>query len=91
MFEPHITSYSTNNNFSNILTKLFKLGYFTNLLSSNAQSGTNRIFNLTKISPVKILNSDGEKRAIFENNEKDTIHILTKLGGARTVLLSPIK
>ena len=91
-FEPHITSYSTNNNFSNILTKLFKLGYFTNLLSSNAQSGTNRIFNLTKISPVKILNSDGEKRAIFKNiNEKDTIHILTKLGGARTVLLSPIK
>ena len=89
-FEPHITSYSKNNNFSEILTNLFKLGYYTNLLSSNANSGTEKIINLTKIKPFKVLKSDGEHRAIFENiKSKDTIKILTKLGGARTVLLSP--
>lgn len=89
-FEPHITSYSKDNNFSVTLTNLFKLGYYTNLLSSNASSGTKKIINLTKIKPLKILKSDGEKRAIFENiKPEDTINILTKLGGARTVLLSP--
>ena len=77
-------------NFSVTLTNLFKLGYYTNLLSSNASSGTKKIINLTKIKPLKILKSDGEKRAIFENiKPEDTINILTKLGGARTVLLSP--
>ena len=30
-FEPHITSYSKNNKFSNTLRKLFNLGYYTNL------------------------------------------------------------
>ena len=89
-FEPHITSYSKNNNFSKILTQLFKLGYFTNLISSNAESGTQRIQKQTGKKPLKILKSDGEKRAIFSNiSSKDTIFILTKLGGARTVLLSP--
>ena len=89
-FEPHITSYSKNNNFSITLTELFKSGYYTNLLSSNAASGTERIINLTKIKPLKVLRSDGERRAIFENiKPRDTINILTKLGGARTVLLSP--
>jgi len=89
-FEPHISSYSKNNKFSIILTNLFKSGYYTNLLSSNASSGTDKIFNLTRIKPLKVLKSDGEHRAIFENIQpKDTINILTKLGGARTVLLSP--
>ncbi len=89
-FEPHITSYSKNNNFSITLTELFKSGYYTNLLSSNAASGTEKIINLTKIKPLKVLKSDGERRAIFENiKPRDTINILTKLGGARTVLLSP--
>ena len=89
-FEPHITSYSKNNNFSKILTQLFKLGYFTKLISSNAESGTQRIYIQTGRRPLKILNSDGEKRGIFSNiSNKDTILILTKLGGARTVLLSP--
>jgi FkbM family methyltransferase len=91
-FEPHITSYSRNNKFSITLKKLFNLGYYTNLLSSNAQSGTDRIYNLTKIEPFKTLKSDGVKRSIFKNvKNKETIKILTKLGGARTVLLSPKK
>ena len=91
-FEPHITSYSVNNKFSLTLRKLFNLGYYTNLLSSNAQSGTDRIFNLTQIKPHKILKSDGVKRAIFKNvKNTETIKILTKLGGARTVLLSPVE
>lgn len=91
-FEPHITSYSKNNNFSQVLIRLFKLGYYTNMISSNAKSGTIRISNLTQTNPTKILKSDGVKRAIFKNIEyKDTIKILTKLGGARTVLLSPKK
>lgn len=89
-FEPHITSYSKNNNFSLILKKLFNLGYYTKLISSNATSGTNRIYNLTQTNPIKILKSDGVERAVFDNiSSKDTISILTKLGGARTVLLSP--
>ena len=89
-FEPHITSYSKNNNFSQVLTKLFKQGYYTNLISSNAKSGTTKISNLTQKNPIKTLKSDGVIRAIFKDIEyKDTIKILTKLGGARTVLLSP--
>ena len=89
-FEPHITSYSKNNDFSRILTKLFKLGYYTNLISSNSESGTQRIKELTSRNLLINLNSDGEKRGVFEKiNEEDTIKILTKIGGARTVLLSP--
>ena len=37
------------------------------MLSSNAQNGTNKIFNLTKIVPLKVLKSDGVKRGIFKN------------------------
>ena len=89
-FEPHISSYSKNNNFPRILTKLFKLGYYTNLISSNSFSGTKRIKNLTSQNFSINLNSDGEKRGIFEKiNKDDTIKILTEVGGARTVLLSP--
>ena len=45
---------------------------------------------LSKINPIKIIRSDGVERAIFEKvSSRDTISILTKLGGARTVLLSP--
>lgn len=89
-FEPHITSYSKNNDFPRILTKLFKHGYYTNLISSNSESGTKRIKKLTSRDLLINLESDGEKRGIFEKiNEEDTIKILTKIGGARTVLLSP--
>ena len=90
-FEPHISSYSKNNDFPKILKKLFKLGYYTNLISSNSESGTKRIKKLTSRNLLISLDSDGEKRGIFEKiNEEDTIKILTEIGGARTVLLSPI-
>ena len=89
-FEPHITSYSKKNNFSLTLKKLFSLGYYTNLLSSNAKSGTIKISNITHKKCIKIIKSDGEQRGIFENlKNEDTVNILTKTGGARTVLLSP--
>ena len=89
-FEPHITSYSKKNNFSLTLKKLFSLGYYTNLLSSNAKSGTIKISNITHKKCIKIIKSDGEQRGIFENlRNEDTVNILTKTGGARTVLLSP--
>ena len=91
-FEPHISSYSKNNDFPKVLTKLFSLGYYTNLISSNSLSGTKRIRNLTSKDFSININSDGEKRGVFEKiNKDDTIKILTQIGGARTVLLSPIE
>ena len=89
-FEPHIDSYSKNNNFAQTLSEIFKLKYYTNMLSSNAEHGTTRIMSLIKKKPEIIIPSDGEKRGIFfDLNPEDTIKILTKIGGARTVLLSP--
>lgn len=89
-FEPHIDSYSENNNFANTLKKLSNIGYFTKLISSNAESGTKRIIKITNKEPELSLQSDGEIRSIFRNIKMDdTINILTKTGGARTVLLSP--
>ena len=89
-FEPHITSYSKNNNFSKTLRELFSNGYYTNLLSSNAESGTKKISLLTNKKYFTKITSDGEQRGIFKNvGSEETIKILTKTGGARTVLLSP--
>ncbi len=89
-FEPHITSYSKNNNFSKILRELFSNGYYTNLLSSNAEGGTKTISLVTNKECFIKISSDGEERGIFKNLEnEETIKILTKTGGARTVLLSP--
>ena len=90
-FEPHISSYNSKHDFKPILESLFKLGYITKYLSSNSISGTKRIMSLNKNYKSKItVKSDGEIRSIFENiNNKDTINILTRIGGARTVLLKP--
>ena len=90
-FEPHISSYNKNHNLKPVLESLFKLGYFTKYLSSNSIDGTNRIMSLNKNYKNKTkVKSDGEIRSIFENiNNKDTIKILTSIGGARTVLLKP--
>ena len=89
-FEPHTASYTDKHNFQPILKKLFKYGYKTMYLSSNAKSGTSKITKLTKQNPYLEIDSDGEIRGIFRNIEsKDTIDILTGIGGARTVLLSP--
>lgn len=88
-FEPHISSYNKNHNLEPILTNLFELGYKTRYLSSNSNSGTKRITAVTNKKPIKVLKSDGEIRSIFENiNSCNTIDILTKTGGARTVLIS---
>ena len=85
-----IDSYSKKNNFAQTLSEIFKLKYYTNMLSSNAEHGTTRIMSLIKKKPEIIIPSDGEKRGIFfDLNPEDTIKILTKIGGARTVLLSP--
>ena len=88
-FEPHIDSYSSSNKFADTLKKLSNIGYFTKLISSNAESGTKKIRKITKQEPEFSLQSDGEVRSIFKNIKMDdTINILTKSGGARTVLLS---
>ena len=67
-------------------------GYFDTRIIYVAEDGpkTKRIKKLTSRDLLINLESDGEKRGIFEKiNEEDTIKILTKIGGARTVLLSP--
>ncbi len=86
-FEPHISCYNEEHDFAPILERLFKAGYKTQYLSSNAQSGTDRIAAFG-YEPAWIVPSDGEARAIFEDvSPEDTIKILTETGGARTVLL----
>ena len=88
-FEPHISCYNKSHDITPVLSKLFGLGYKTKYISSNAESGTKRIEMVTDKNAIHILKSDGEKRSIFENiNAENTIKILTKVGGARTVLLS---
>lgn len=88
-FEPHLSCYTKEHNFAPILEKLFKLGYATRYLSSNAESGTKRI-RAYGYEPTQIIPSDGEQKALFEwINAEDTIKILTQSGGARTVLLAP--
>lgn len=87
-FEPHISCYTKSHNFAPVLQNLFKIGYKTKFLSSNAISGTNKIQKLTQKDPIKVIKSDGEIRSIFENiKPNDCIKILTETGGARTVLL----
>ena len=44
-FEPHIDSYSKKI-LSQTLSEIFKLKYYTNMLSSNAEHGTTRIMSL---------------------------------------------
>ena len=91
-FEPHISSYSGEHDFKPILKTLFSLGYKTKFLSSNAIQGTKKIIDYTSVYPKITLKSDGEERALFENlNTNQTIDILTNIGGARTVLLSPLQ
>ncbi len=88
-FEPHISCYNKDHDFAPVLERLFAAGYITKQLSSNAQSGTERIQSLG-YSPSTYVDSDGEKKAIFENiSAADTVKILTQTGGARTVLLTP--
>ena len=91
-FEPHISSYNKNHDLKPILKKLFQINYFTDYLSSNSADGTKRIKSLNKkYLEEKVVNSDGEVRSIFRDiKNEDTIKILTKIGGARTVLLRPI-
>ena len=88
-FEPHISCYNQNHDITPILLAFFNLGYKTQYLSSNAESGTKRIEKVTSQKAIEVVKSDGEKRSIFENiSAENTINILTKVGGARTVLLS---
>ena len=91
-FEPHTSCYNKKHDFKPILKQLFGLKYQTLYLSSNSESGTNKIIKYTKKKPELIIKSDGELRGIFKGiSPAMTIGILTKLGGARTVLLSPTK
>jgi len=88
-FEPHLSCYTKDHDFVPVLKELFKLGYETRYLSSNAQSGTKRITSLG-YQAERVVPSDGEFKSIFSNiSAEDTITILTQLGGARTVLLVP--
>ena len=87
-FEPHISCYNEEHDFAPVLERLFKVGYETRYISSNADSGTQRI-NAYGYEPAQLVSSDGETRAIYENvSGEDTIEILTQTGGARTVLLA---
>ena len=88
-FEPHLSCYTADHDFAPVLERLFKNGYKTPYLSSNAQSGTDRIKSYG-YQPSSLIKSDGETKAIFENiKPDDVIKILTETGGARTVLLAP--
>lgn len=90
IFETHLTRYDEDHDIKAILNTLYKAGYEAKMVSSSWQEGTVRIQKLgyKGSEPFK---TDGVERVLFENiNQQDLVDLVSKMGGIRTVLMSPI-
>lgn len=89
VFETHLSRYSEQHDMARVMTELFDCGYSTRYLASSYERGT-RLIEARGYSGSDPISTDGVKRVIFENiKSKDAIDFVCKVGGARTVLLSP--
>lgn len=89
IFETHITKYDTNHNFSDILKKMFELGYKIGYVGSSSSSGT-KIINSYGYKSIKQIKSDGLTRNVYNGiGDKDALEMICNRGGIRTVTLMP--
>jgi len=89
IFETHLTRYGAEHDMASTLTRLFDLGYYVPLLSSSTDVSA-RSLKDKGYSPGQRIATDGIHRTLFENvSNEDVVEIITKSGGARTVLLAP--
>ena len=89
IFEPHLTRYGPEHDMAASLRALFELGYHCPMISSSSERGT-RVLTGLGYEPGERIATDGLYRTLFHDiSDEDIIDILTRTGGARTVLLSP--
>lgn len=87
IFEIHISKYGEKHDMSQVLDKLFKLGYRTTMMGSSSDRGTALIEKLGYKGSKPIL-TDGMRRVIFDSIQNEHAKsIICKTGGARTVVL----
>ncbi len=89
IFETHLSRYTSDHDLEPVLRRLFAKGYQTAVAGSSSQRGTKIIEALgyTGLPPIK---TDDVERVIFEDlRNDDSIELICRTGGVRTVLLSP--
>lgn len=89
IFETHLSRYSLEHDMAQALTGLFDARYQTRYLASSYERGT-ALIEARGYKGGAPIPTDGVTRVIFEDVlPEDTIDIVCRTGGARTVLLVP--
>jgi len=88
IFETHNSQYTEQHDMYSPLKALFEAGYRAEIISSNAEKGTQKI-NALGYQPYKIVKTDFVTRALYRNIKPDDACDLICNSGARTVLLCP--
>jgi FkbM family methyltransferase len=87
LFETHLSRYTPDHDMEAPLRRLFKLGYRPRFLASSAQAGSTAL-KARGYKGGEPIHTDFVTRHIFENvSEDDTIDLICRTGGVRTVLL----
>lgn len=88
IFETHLKQYLKDNQFFDILGRLFEFGYKVPYVASSQKSGTDKIIKLG-YEPFRLIKTDGMQRGLFANlSNEHARNLITKEGGIRTVVLS---
>ena len=86
-FETHRTKYK---NMRTILNKLFSKGYFVKYASSSYEEGSLKVERLGYKPIIQNISTDDVYRNIYINLKKeDALELICKIGGLRTIVLSP--
>lgn len=86
IFETHNSQYTREHDMRTPLKALFDAGYKAQIISSNAEKGTQKI-NAMGYQPYEIVKTDFVTRALYKNiKSNDAIDLICE-SGARTVLL----
>lgn len=89
IFETHLTRYGADHDMADTLRRLFECDYYVPYAASSWEAGTTRVAE-RGYKPVDSVRTDDVVRAIFENiSNDDAIDFICKIGGLRTVVLSP--
>ncbi len=91
IFETHLSRYSESHNMKLTLKSYFDAGYVTKYIASSYERGSEIIESRGYIGSDPIP-TDGVNRKIFDNiSDEDAIDFICNVGGARTVVLMPMK
>lgn len=89
IFETHLTRYGAEHDMAATLEALFSLGYTVPLVSSSTDSAAARL-KAMGYSPGPRIPTDGIHRTLFADiRPEDIVRVVTRTGGARTVVLAP--